>query len=94
MKYLVLSILVLFAVSCSENISDNPTNNKYKKTYFHAYDYAQNVFFLDTIYQRVFKDYFKYSVPAIPQSAWFSTIKEIEVWESTTEITNKVTTRN
>ena len=88
MKYFVISLLLLFAVSCREHVSDNPTNNNYKKTYLHAYDYAQNVFFLDTAYQSVFKDYFKYSTPIIPQSAFAVSIKEIEVWESTTEITN------
>lgn len=53
-----------------------------------AYDWAKNHFFLDTAYKRIYREYFKYSTPIIPTDATFQRVKEIEVWESTTEITN------
>ncbi len=53
-----------------------------------AYDWAKNHFFLDTAYRGVYRDYFKYSTPVIPKSAGRYRVKEIEVWESTTEVTN------
>jgi cell surface protein SprA len=53
-----------------------------------AYDWAKNHFFLDTAYRTIYNDYYKYSTPVIPQSAGKHRVKEIEVWESSTEVTN------
>lgn len=53
-----------------------------------AYDWAKNHFFLDTAYRSIYREYFKYTTPVIPQSSGYYRIKEIEVWESTTEVTN------
>ena len=53
-----------------------------------AYDWAKNHFFLDTAYRTLYNEYFKYSTPVIPQTAGRYRVKEIEVWESTTEVTN------
>jgi len=53
-----------------------------------AYDWAKNHFFVDTVYRSVYREYFKYSTPVIPKNAGKYRIKEIEVWESTTVVTN------
>ena len=53
-----------------------------------AYDWAKNHFFLDTAYRGIYREYFKYSTPVIPKNAGRYRVKEIEVWESTTEVTN------
>ncbi len=53
-----------------------------------AYDWAKNHFFLDTAYKSIYREYFKYSTPVIPTTASYYRVKEIEVWESTNEITN------
>jgi len=58
-----------------------------------AYDYAKNHFFLDNEYKQVYKDYFKYSTPTLPNNAHHLGIKDIEVWESVTQI-NNVNIRN
>ncbi|MFN8358713.1 MAG: cell surface protein SprA [Candidatus Kapaibacterium sp.] len=52
-----------------------------------AYDYARNHFFLDTVYKRIYTEYFKNSTPVIPNDALQYQIKEIEVWESTGDVT-------
>ncbi len=52
----------------------------------HAYDYAENHFFLDTAYKPVYKAYFQYSTPVIPPSAAPLRVKDIEVWESTVDV--------
>ncbi|MGQ9819857.1 MAG: T9SS outer membrane translocon Sov/SprA [Candidatus Kapaibacteriales bacterium] len=58
------------------------------KQYFalRAYDYAKNHFFLDTAYRSIYSDYYKYSTPVIPQSSSFHRIKEIEVYESSSDV--------
>lgn len=60
------------------------------KQYFsiRAYDFAKNHFFLDTAYKKVYDDYFKTSTPIIPRNASNLRIKQIEVWEAITEISN------
>lgn len=52
-----------------------------------AYDFAQNHFFLDNDYKKVYKDYWRSPKPVIPQSANFTRIKQIEVWESSNILT-------
>lgn len=52
----------------------------------HAYDYAENHFFLDTAYKKVYQAYFRYSTPVIPPEAASLRIKDIEVWESTVDV--------
>lgn len=58
------------------------------KQYFtlRAYDYAKNHFFLDTAYRSIYRDYYKYSTPVIPQSSSYYRIKEIEVYESSSDV--------
>jgi cell surface protein SprA len=58
------------------------------KQYFslRAYDYAKNHFFLDTAYRSIYREYFRNATPVIPQSSSFYRIKEIEVYESTTDV--------
>jgi cell surface protein SprA len=53
-----------------------------------AYDYAQNHFFLDTAYKPIFKEYYRFSTPVIPNSAEARrlVVKEIEVYESTNDL--------
>ncbi len=51
-----------------------------------AYDYARNHFFLDTAYRAVYREYFRYATPVVPASAAPLRVKEIEVWESTTDL--------
>ncbi|HYF03802.1 MAG TPA: cell surface protein SprA [Patescibacteria group bacterium] len=53
-----------------------------------AYDYAQNHFFLDTVYKPVFREYYRFATPVVPNSseARRLTVKEIEVYESTTDL--------
>ena len=43
---------------------------------------------MDTVYKSIYKDYYRYGVPVIPNSeiAKFNRVKEIEVWESSTDI--------
>jgi cell surface protein SprA len=53
-----------------------------------AYDYAKNHFFLDTAYRSVYRDYFKFTTGIIPTNAQALRVKEIEVWESETNIQN------
>jgi cell surface protein SprA len=53
-----------------------------------AYQYADNHFFLDTAYKKVYNDYFKNSTPLIPKSGAPLRIKQIQVWEAATDITN------
>lgn len=54
----------------------------------HAYDYVRNYFFLDEAYKQVYTEYFKYATPVLPVEFDSLSIKEIEVWESTTQLTN------
>lgn len=58
------------------------------KQYFslRAYDYSKNHFFLDTAYRSIYRDYLKSATPVIPQSSSFYRVKEIEVYESTTDV--------
>ncbi|MCX6139747.1 MAG: cell surface protein SprA, partial [Candidatus Kapabacteria bacterium] len=51
-----------------------------------AYDYARNHFFLDTAYFPIWKEYFKSATPVLPQNGAPIVVKEIEVWESTTDL--------
>ncbi len=51
-----------------------------------AYEYARNHFFLDTAYRSVYREYFRYATPVVPPSAAPLRVKEIEVWESTTDL--------
>jgi len=53
-----------------------------------AYDYAQNHFFLDNNYKPIYKEFFRFATPIIPQAALPLSIKEYEVWESTNELIN------
>lgn len=52
-----------------------------------AYDYARNHFFIDTAYFEVWDAYFKSVTPVLPPQYSHLVVKEIEVWESTTELT-------
>ncbi len=60
------------------------------KQYFslRAYDFARNHFFLDTAYFKVYNKYFENSNPVIPPEADKTRIKEIEVYESTNDVTS------
>ncbi|MGE5480441.1 MAG: cell surface protein SprA [Chloroflexota bacterium] len=53
-----------------------------------AYDYSRNHFFLDTGYKQIYDDYFKNGTPIIPNTprAREMAIKQIEVWEATTDV--------
>lgn len=51
-----------------------------------AYDFADNHFFIDTVYQTIYDEYFKYSTPVLPKSGAQYRVKEIEVWESTNDV--------
>ncbi len=51
-----------------------------------AYDYAKNHFFLDTAYFAVWREYFKSATPALSKAGSALVVKEIEVWESTTDL--------
>lgn len=53
-----------------------------------AYDYVRNYFFLHDDYKKVYTEYFKYSTPVLPVEFDSLSIKELEVWESTTQLTN------
>ncbi len=63
------------------------------KNYFsiRAYDYARNHFFLDTNYFRIWREYFRTSTPVLPISGDSLVVKELEVWESETEVKNITT---
>ena len=52
-----------------------------------AYDYARNHFFIDTSYFDVWDAYYASVTPVLPQQYSHLVVKEIEVWESTTELT-------
>ncbi|MFC2130685.1 hypothetical protein ACFLSQ_04565 [Bacteroidota bacterium] len=88
MKNAVIILLCILIVSCKDNSTEPETSKIIKSTYLHAYDYATNFFFLDTVYKSIYKDYYIYYVPIIPSTeiAKFNRIKEIEVWESSTDI--------
>ncbi len=51
-----------------------------------AYDYARNHFFIDTAYFAVWRAYFRSNTPVLPTNAAPLVVKEIEVWESVTEL--------
>lgn len=51
-----------------------------------AYDYARNHFFVDTAYANIWKIYFKSATPVLPTEGASLVLKEIEVWESTTNL--------
>ncbi len=52
-----------------------------------AYDFAKNHFFLDTVYQPIYDDYFKNSTPVIPNTpaAQYYRVKYLQLWESTND---------
>lgn len=52
-----------------------------------AYDYARNHFFIDTAYFPVWEAYYASVTPVLPAQYSDLVVKEIEVWESTTELT-------
>lgn len=52
-----------------------------------AYDYVRNHFFVDTAYFAVWDAYYANFPPVLPVDAGSLVIKEIVVWESTTELT-------
>ncbi len=58
----------------------------------HAYDYAENHYFLDTIYAsktyNIFNNIFGHANPVIGAVENFYRIKDIEVWKTTTGIVN------
>lgn len=51
-----------------------------------AYDYAKNHFFLDTAYFEVWREFFKTATPALSKVGASLVVKEVEVWESTTDL--------
>lgn len=59
------------------------------KQYFtiRAYDYTRNSFFVDTSYFAIWNSYFKSITPVLPIEGAQIVIKEIEVWESETSLT-------
>lgn len=63
------------------------------KQYFslRAYDWAKNHFFLDTVYKKIYDEYFKYSTPIIPPSSSYYRIKRYEVYESASDIRDYAT---
>ncbi|MBI5324915.1 MAG: hypothetical protein HZB41_06545 [Ignavibacteriae bacterium] len=82
MKKILFLLLIIIAVSCSDNSTNQPVN-KLKKTYYHAYDYSRNFFLLDTSYYSILNEFYKLGY--YPQSAASLRIKQIEVWETNTE---------
>jgi len=58
------------------------------KSYFavRAYDYVRNHFFLDTAYFKVWDLFYSTFPPVLPASTGSLVVKEIVVWESTTEV--------
>lgn len=60
----------------------------------HAYEYSTNHYFVDEIYAdtsaafNLFKNYYAYSTPNITANAIFHTIKDIQVWKTTTGLYN------
>lgn len=88
MKNALFCLLCLIVISCSDDSSTEPEPLRViKSTYLHAYDYAPNFFFLDTVYKLIYEEYF-IDYPDVPASnaAKFNRIKSIEVWESTNDI--------
>ena len=53
-----------------------------------AWNYAKNHFFLDTAYKAIYNEYWRHSTPMIPKSASPHRIKQIQVWEAITDVTN------
>jgi hypothetical protein len=56
-----------------------------------AYDYSRNHFFLDNAYKSIYVKYFKSSTPVIPnddQSREIEVKQQVEVWESTNNVTD------
>jgi cell surface protein SprA len=51
-----------------------------------AYDYAENHFFLDTVYKTVWNARYRASTPVIPAGFNQVVVKEVEVWESTNDL--------
>jgi len=52
-----------------------------------AYDYSQNHFFLDTMYKSVYRAYFQNNTPVIPASAQALRVTQLEVYESSVDLT-------
>lgn len=52
-----------------------------------AYDYSQNHFFLDTMYKRVYREFFQNNTPVIPASAQALRVTQLEVYESSVDLT-------
>ncbi len=61
-------------------------NGGTSRTFFalHAYDYAQNHFFLDTAYKPLYKEYWKGAIPVTPNAGGLL-VKDVEVYESTAD---------
>ena len=53
-----------------------------------VWNYAPNHFFVDTAYKKIYNDYYKYSTPIIPKDASNMRIKQIQVWEASTDLRN------
>jgi cell surface protein SprA len=53
-----------------------------------AYDYADNHFFVDTAYKSLFRAAYAQLAPTVPQGGAELFVKEIEVWESTTDLSD------
>jgi cell surface protein SprA len=53
-----------------------------------VWNYAQNHFFLDTLYKQVYNEYYKHSTPIIPKNAANLRIKQIQVWEASNDLRN------
>jgi cell surface protein SprA len=90
MKALLIGLLCLIIVSCKEKSTEPGAFKVIQSTYFHAYDYASNFFFLDTAYKSIYKDYFNSSTPVIPSydKTKFNRIIQFEVWMATNNIKN------
>ncbi len=56
----------------------------------HAYDYAQNHFFLDTVYKPLYRQYWQSSIPTTVNSGSLL-LKSVEVYESTADTKEQAT---
>jgi cell surface protein SprA len=65
-------------------------NGGQSKQYYsiRAWNYARNHFLIDTAYKKVYNDYFKNSTPLIPKDAAPLRIKQIQVWEASSDLGN------
>jgi hypothetical protein len=89
MKNTFFILLCIILLSCSDNGSTEPDPLKViKTTTLHAYDFAPNFFFLDTVYKSIYINYYSNYLPVIPgtEIAKYNRIKEIELWMSVDDI--------